>query len=46
MKGPGAAGAMIFFVVEALIAESQLNKNTVLAALCTLIGFTVMTILD
>lgn len=41
-----AAGAMIFVVVEELIPESQLNKNTDLATLGTLIGFTVMMILD
>ncbi len=41
-----AAGAMIFVVVEELIPESQLNKNTDLATLGTLVGFTVMMILD
>jgi ZIP family zinc transporter len=41
-----AAGAMIFVVVEELIPESQYNKNTDLATLGTLTGFTVMMILD
>ena len=41
-----AAGAMIFVVVEELIPESQLNKNTDLATFGTLIGFTIMMILD
>ena len=41
-----AAGAMIFVVVEELIPESQLEKNTHIATIGTLIGFTVMMILD
>lgn len=41
-----AAGAMIYVVVEELIPESQLAKNTDLATICTLVGFTVMMILD
>lgn len=41
-----AAGAMIFVVVEELIPESQLNRNTDIATLGTLGGFTVMMILD
>ncbi len=41
-----AAGAMIFVVVEELIPESQLYKNTDLATMMTLMGFTVMMILD
>jgi ZIP family zinc transporter len=41
-----AAGAMIFVVVEELIPESQLHKNTDLATFGTLIGFTIMMILD
>ncbi|MGK7389072.1 MAG: ZIP family metal transporter [Candidatus Cyclobacteriaceae bacterium M2_1C_046] len=41
-----AAGAMIFVVVEELIPESQLHKNTDLATMGVLIGFTVMMILD
>lgn len=41
-----AAGAMIYVVVEELIPESQLAKNTDLATLACLGGFTVMMILD
>lgn len=41
-----AAGAMIFVVVEELIPESQLHGNTDMATLGTLLGFTVMMILD
>jgi ZIP family zinc transporter len=41
-----AAGAMIYVVVEELIPESQLGKNTDLATVGTLLGFTVMMILD
>ncbi len=41
-----AAGAMLFVVVEELIPESQLAKNTDLATAFTLIGFTVMMVLD
>ena len=41
-----AAGAMIFVVVEELIPASQLNKNTDIATLGTLGGFTIMMILD
>ena len=41
-----AAGAMIFVVVEELIPESQYHKHTDLATIGTLIGFTVMMILD
>ena len=41
-----AAGAMIYVVVEELIPESQLAKNTDLATVGTLLGFTVMMILD
>lgn len=41
-----AAGAMMFVVVEELIPESQLNKNTDIATLGTLLGFTIMMILD
>lgn len=41
-----AAGAMIFVVVEELIPESQLDGNTDLATIGTLIGFAVMMILD
>jgi ZIP family zinc transporter len=41
-----AAGAMIFVVVEEVIPESQRAGNTDLATMATLIGFTVMMILD
>lgn len=41
-----AAGAMIYVVVEELIPESQSNERKDLMALFTLIGFSVMMILD
>ena len=41
-----AAGAMIYVVVEELIPESQSNKKKNLMALFTLIGFSIMMILD
>ena len=41
-----AAGAMIYVVIEELIPESQSNKNKDLMALFTLIGFSIMMILD
>ncbi|MBN1501133.1 MAG: ZIP family metal transporter [Spirochaetes bacterium] len=41
-----AAGAMIFVVIEELIPESQQDKNTDIATIGTLIGFTVMMVLD
>ncbi len=41
-----AAGAMIYVVVEELIPESQANKKKDLMALFTLIGFSIMMILD
>jgi zinc transporter, ZIP family len=41
-----AAGAMIYVVVEELIPESQSNSRKDLMALFTLIGFSVMMILD
>ncbi|MFW6288753.1 MAG: ZIP family metal transporter [Spirochaetota bacterium] len=41
-----AAGAMIFVVVEELIPESQLAKNTDIATIFTLVGFAVMMTLD
>ena len=41
-----AAGAMIYVVVEELIAESQTNKCKDLMAFFTIIGFAVMMILD
>ncbi len=41
-----AAGAMIFVVVEELIPESQADKDTDTATIGTMIGFTVMMVLD
>lgn len=41
-----AAGAMIYVVVEELIPESQTNKKKDLMALFTIIGFSIMMILD
>ncbi len=41
-----AAGAMIYVVVEELIPESQSNKCKDLMAFFTLIGFTIMMVLD
>ena len=41
-----AAGAMIYVVVEELIPESQTNKKKDLMALFTLIGFSIMMIMD
>lgn len=41
-----AAGAMVFVVVEELIPESQRAGNTDLATLSTVLGFTVMMVLD
>lgn len=41
-----AAGAMIYVVVEELIPESQTNKKKDLMALFTLVGFSIMMILD
>lgn len=41
-----AAGAMIFVVVEELIPESQHSRNTDIATAGTLLGFTVMMVLD
>lgn len=41
-----AAGAMIFVCVEELIPESQQSGNTDLATMGTMVGFTVMMILD
>jgi len=41
-----AAGAMIYVVVEELIPESQTNKKKDLMALFTLVGFSVMMVLD
>jgi len=41
-----AAGAMIYVVAEELIPESQTNKRKSLISICTLIGFSIMMILD
>jgi ZIP family zinc transporter len=41
-----AAGAMIFVVVEELIPESQLAKNTDLATTGAMLGFAAMMVLD
>ncbi|HPE14706.1 MAG TPA: ZIP family metal transporter [Bacilli bacterium] len=41
-----AAGAMIYVVVQELIPESQTNKKKDIMALFTLIGFSIMMILD
>lgn len=41
-----AAGAMIFVVVEELIPESQMGKNTDTATIGVIIGFSIMMILD
>ncbi len=41
-----AAGAMIYVVVEELIPESQLAKNTHIATFGTMLGFAVMMMLD
>ncbi len=41
-----AAGAMIYVVVSELIPESQTNKKKELMALFTIIGFSIMMILD
>lgn len=41
-----AAGAMIYVVVEELIPESQLHGNTDIATLGTMVGFSVMMVLD
>lgn len=41
-----AAGAMIYVVVEELIPESQHRGNTDIATLGTMIGFSVMMVLD
>ena len=41
-----AAGAMIYVVVEELIPESQLEKNTDIATLGAMFGFAVMMTLD
>jgi ZIP family zinc transporter len=41
-----AAGAMIYVVVEELIPESQLQKNTDIATIGAMVGFAVMMTLD
>jgi len=41
-----AAGAMLFVVIEELIPQSHLSGNTDLATLATLLGFSVMMVLD
>jgi len=41
-----AAGAMIYVVVEELIPESQIEGNTDIATLGTMVGFSVMMVLD
>ncbi|MGQ8336772.1 ZIP family metal transporter [Sunxiuqinia sp. A32] len=41
-----AAGAMIYVVVEELIPESQLEKNTDIATIGAMLGFAVMMALD
>ena len=41
-----AAGAMIYVVVLEIIPESQNGRNKSLASLFTMIGFTIMMILD
>lgn len=41
-----AAGAMIYVVVEELVPESQLENHTHIATFGTMLGFTVMMILD
>jgi ZIP family zinc transporter len=41
-----AAGAMIYVVVEELIPESQLEKNTDVATMGAIVGFAVMMTLD
>lgn len=41
-----AAGAMIFVVIEEVIPESQANENADIATMGSMVGFTVMMILD
>ena len=41
-----AAGAMIYVVVQELIPESQTNKKKEVMAMFTLVGFSIMMILD
>ena len=41
-----AAGAMIYVVVEELVPESQADKEADIATIGTMLGFTVMMVLD
>ena len=41
-----AAGAMIFVVVEELIPEAQHEGETDISTIATMLGFTIMMILD
>ena len=41
-----AAGAMIYVVTEELIPESQTNESKDVMAMCCLVGFTIMMVLD
>ncbi len=41
-----AAGAMIYVVIQEIIPESQSNKNNEMISIFTLLGFTIMMILD
>jgi len=41
-----AAGAMIFVVVEEVIPESQLERNTDIATMGAIVGFAIMMTLD
>lgn len=41
-----ASGAMIYVIIEELIPESQTNDNKSLMAIFTLIGFSIMMVLD
>ena len=41
-----AAGAMIYVVISELIPESQSNKKKEVMAIFTIIGFTIMMLLD
>ena len=45
-KSKIAAGAMIYVVIQELIPESQTNENKEVISMCTLIGFTIMMLLD
>ncbi|HPM41390.1 MAG TPA: ZIP family metal transporter, partial [bacterium] len=41
-----AAGAMIFVVVEEVIPEAQIEGNSDISTLGTMVGFAVMMVLD